>query len=205
MPLIAIREREPDGKPILGEDEVIQKYWSPSAVRLYVGEDAGTNGLGPGEGVGSLYITNKHVIWLSDEDIQKGISIDFPYITLHAVCRDTNLFPLPCIYCQLDSEELRELRFVPIDSSNLYEIYQAFCEGAALNPDLEQEGEGDFVFNPEEVAAGLEQAMETAAFDMGELHDSLDGDNQFADPEAEEEEEEAERQSAGGGVQGMSE
>jgi len=34
-------------------------------------------------------------------------------------------------------------------------VYKAFCDGAILNPDLEEEGEGEFIYNEEEVERGL--------------------------------------------------
>lgn len=45
----------------------------------------------------------RHVIWQS-LDHTRGYTFDYPYILLHAVCRDTSSFPHPCLYAQLDEE-----------------------------------------------------------------------------------------------------
>ena len=34
-----------------------------------------------------------------------AFDFDIPYISLHAISRDTSSFPYPCIYCQLDEDE----------------------------------------------------------------------------------------------------
>ena len=34
-----------------------------------------------------------------------AFDFDIPYISLHAISRDTSSFPHPCIYCQLDEDE----------------------------------------------------------------------------------------------------
>ena len=77
--------------------------------------------------------------------------MDYYCIELHAICSDTSTFPESCLYCQLSTEEPSEARFVPQDSSHLNTIYSALCEGAELHPDPEEEGEGDFMFNENEV------------------------------------------------------
>eukprot|EP01089_Gocevia_fonbrunei_P021711 TRINITY_DN8528_c0_g1_i1.p1 TRINITY_DN8528_c0_g1~~TRINITY_DN8528_c0_g1_i1.p1 ORF type:complete len:179 (-),score=39.94 TRINITY_DN8528_c0_g1_i1:42-578(-) len=145
MPLESVTERNPEGGPILEAEEQIKHTEQNTA--LYFGELS--------KGNGNLYITTKHVIWLSVEDANLGYSMDYYHILIHAVSTDTSSFPFPCIYSQLssDDEEYNECRFVPgnhsLDSVNL--IYNAMCEGAALNPDPEEEGEGDFFYNENEV------------------------------------------------------
>src|SRR5688500_15460177 len=114
MPLVSVTQRGADGLPILDQGEEIRQSWSGS-VRLYMGnlsqEDTSryfppfasssfaymmpTNkfsGVGEGEGLGSLFVTNRHVIWLSAQNLSKGYQLDFPYVTMHAVCRDSQLF-----------------------------------------------------------------------------------------------------------------
>ena len=34
-----------------------------------------------------------------------GYDFDVPYIILHAITHDTESFPKPCLYCQLDEDE----------------------------------------------------------------------------------------------------
>lgn len=53
-----------------------------------------------------------------------------------------------------------------------------------LNPDVEQEGEGEFYYNQDEInASGLESGM-----DMAELQDSLPDESRFGDPDPDDEE-----------------
>ena len=43
------------------------------------------------------------MIWIA-LDGSTGYRLVYPYILLHAVCRDTSSFPYPCLYAQLDEE-----------------------------------------------------------------------------------------------------
>ncbi|KAG6480057.1 hypothetical protein ZIOFF_063535 [Zingiber officinale] len=43
----------------------------------------------------------KRVIWLSDADKGKGYAVDFLLLSLHAVSRDLETYPFPCIYTQV--------------------------------------------------------------------------------------------------------
>ncbi|GFH15656.1 predicted protein, partial [Haematococcus lacustris] len=46
--------------------------------------------------------------------------------------------------------------------SSMEKMFQALCDCAALNPDSENEGEGDFYFDEAEVMAGLDPATRAA-------------------------------------------
>jgi len=142
-----------DPTPILAFDEKIV-YQEP-ATQAFFGERKT-------EGKGVLYITTKNVIWLSNEDGNKGFSIDYPFLTMHAVSRDLSSFRIPCIYCQLDQEEEEEeeeewseVRFVPADANHLDVIYEALSKCAELNPDPARDEEGEFYFNEDEVSKAL--------------------------------------------------
>uniref|UniRef100_A0A0C9RPE5 TSA: Wollemia nobilis Ref_Wollemi_Transcript_5658_1290 transcribed RNA sequence n=1 Tax=Wollemia nobilis TaxID=56998 RepID=A0A0C9RPE5_9CONI len=125
---------------------------------------------------GTLYITTKRLIWLSDVDKQKGYGVDFLSISLHAVSRDPEAYPLPCIYAQIESmedgygdEELEnensaneenldlsqvtEMRLVPSDAGTLDDLFRVLCTCAELNPEPEGEleGEGDWIFSAEDM------------------------------------------------------
>jgi hypothetical protein len=50
--------------------------------------------------VGSLTSTRR-VIWLSEAEKGKGYAVDFLDITLHAVSRDLEAYPSPCLYTQV--------------------------------------------------------------------------------------------------------
>jgi nucleotide-sensitive chloride channel 1A len=49
------------------------------------------------------------------------------------------------------------MRLVPRDASSLDHLFQVLCDCAALNPDPEgeQEGEGDWFFNEDEVMSNV--------------------------------------------------
>lgn len=59
------------------------------------------------EGQGTLFVTTKHLIWLNAASTL-AYRMDWPYILLHAVCRDPSAFPQPCLYAQLDVEDEEE-------------------------------------------------------------------------------------------------
>lgn len=58
---------------------------------------------------GVLFICRK-LIWLSDVDMAKGYAVDFLSISLHAVSRDPEAYSSPCIYTQVFSLLLSELK-----------------------------------------------------------------------------------------------
>ncbi|KAK4783769.1 hypothetical protein SAY86_018137 [Trapa natans] len=118
----------------------------------------------PPESPGTLYISTKQVIWLSDVDRNKGYSVDFLSLSLHAVSRDPEAYPSPCIYAQIetgddedesdssDSEstetlnlsKIKEMRLVPSDNDQLDTLFDIFCECAELNPEpCDEEGGGE--------------------------------------------------------------
>uniref|UniRef100_A0A0D9VRW8 Chloride conductance regulatory protein ICln n=1 Tax=Leersia perrieri TaxID=77586 RepID=A0A0D9VRW8_9ORYZ len=49
---------------------------------------------------GTLFVTTRRVIWLSETEKGQGNAVDFLAITLHAVSRDPEAYPSPCIYTQ---------------------------------------------------------------------------------------------------------
>eukprot|EP00930_Biecheleria_cincta_P103104 TRINITY_DN95019_c0_g1_i1.p1 TRINITY_DN95019_c0_g1~~TRINITY_DN95019_c0_g1_i1.p1 ORF type:complete len:186 (-),score=43.18 TRINITY_DN95019_c0_g1_i1:284-841(-) len=126
--------------PVLEEGEEIK--FSETQTRLYTHQHC--------EGEGTLHLTNKRVVWMGGP----GCAIDYPFITLHAVSRDKNAWPDPCLYCQLRGEEsagdedddgpgIPELRFVPAKPENLQQMFMVFSEMSALNPDPNEEEEDD--------------------------------------------------------------
>lgn len=109
---------------------------------------------------------------LSYSGKNSALDIDIPFIVLHAISRDTESYPEPCLYCQLDSEEdedPHELRVVPADETELYPLFEALSYAASLNPDPpedgEEEGDDELIFNPEEVVLGAEQARRLQRWD----------------------------------------
>ena len=57
-------------------------------------------------GEGTLWVTSQRVAWTpagggGGGGGGGGLSLEYPRITLHAVCRDPAAFPRPCLYCQV--------------------------------------------------------------------------------------------------------
>lgn len=123
---------------------------------------------------GTLYITNKQVVWLSDVDRVKGYAVDFLSLSLHAVSRDPEAYHCPCIYTQMETEadedepedsdsecnevldlsKVTEMRLIPSDASHLDTLFQIFCECAELNPEPlgeEEEERHNWIFSADQL------------------------------------------------------
>ncbi|XLS77897.1 hypothetical protein HN51_062122 [Arachis hypogaea] len=122
---------------------------------------------------GTLYITT------NDVDNTKGYAVDFLSISLHAVSRDPDAYPHPCLYTQIDinAEEdgsensdsessdiqdlsrITEMRLIPSDPTQLDTLFQVFCECAELNPEPnDEEGEEhDWVFSADQMEGEEEE------------------------------------------------
>jgi len=102
-------------------------------------------------GTGTLYIAEEKLSWIDDQT-KDGFSIEYPSISLHAVCRDTSQFPHECLYCMTefpleeapesnededDASQIGELRFVPDDKTSLHAMYESLCACQILHPDPE--------------------------------------------------------------------
>jgi len=167
MGLTAIIER--DGEPCLDTENGEETRHVQPQTAIVLGNRTT-------QPVGTLYITTKRLIWLSDVDKQKGYAVDFLSISLHAVSRDPEAYELPCIYAQietaesdgygdeledqnstndenLDLSQVTEIRLVPSDPSTLDNIFKVLCACAELNPEPvgELEGEGDWIFSAEDM------------------------------------------------------
>ncbi|THH27390.1 hypothetical protein EUX98_g6799 [Antrodiella citrinella] len=97
---------------------------------------------------GTLYVIESALVFMSSTG--RGIQVEYPTITLHAVSRAESG---PSIYCQLDEspvnteqkqrvegdeEEvtpMRELSIVPADATSLDTIFEALSYCASLHPD----------------------------------------------------------------------
>ncbi|KAH8094450.1 regulator of volume decrease after cellular swelling-domain-containing protein [Cristinia sonorae] len=105
---------------------------------------------------GTLYVIESALVFMSASG--RGIQVEYPHITLHAVSRSESG---PSIYCQLDesagveseipqdAEEeeeytpLRELSLVPQDAASLDPIFEALSYCASLHPDPAAEDDMD--------------------------------------------------------------
>lgn len=154
--------------PELWEEETI--YYELAKVELSFDSS------GPSVGLGKLFVTSKRVLWLGEGD--SAFDFDVPYIVLHAITRDVDSFPKPCIYCQFDVEEigdmgendnddeeekiLDEMFLAPENDTDLKAMFDALSKAALNNPDPpeegEQEGDDELIYNTEEVELGAEQA-----------------------------------------------
>eukprot|EP01134_Creolimax_fragrantissima_P007002 CFRG7002T1 len=159
-------------------------------------------------GKGTLYVLESRLVWW-DVDQQKGYTIPYNLIMCHATSRDTTgVVNLPCIYCQLDTDELNEevtddeaesdalgcvseLRFAPDDDESLDAIFLALSDCQALHPDedFNPDDMADQMFTAENLPGTLDdRAMETLTrFDnmLEESENKHDDDteDQFQDAE----------------------
>lgn len=115
-------------------------------------------------GVGTLYIASERLSWCDSSG--QGFSLEYPSISLHAICKDTTQFPHECIYCMMESplnddenegasddsdDKVGEVRFVPEDKSALDVMFKALSECQVLHPDpQEQEEDEDFFCDADE-------------------------------------------------------
>merc|ERR1711964_240974 len=132
MPVQHVSEREAPELPFLEQDEEVR-------FKSRCDFEQGGEPMGPG----LLFVTTARLTWLSTADGTKGYSWDYRMVILHAICRDVETYPRPCIYCQLDSTTddedaiVPELRFVPLEETDLDELFGAIAECTALHPDEE--------------------------------------------------------------------
>ncbi|CAI5477692.1 unnamed protein product [Closterium sp. Yama58-4] len=147
--LIAVDQRASDGGPVLEPGE----EGEPGEVLLHSQPDVGlVLGESDVDESGNLYITSKRVVWHSTHT-PHGIAVSLVDLSMHAISRDLEAYPKPCIYTQRLSL-VSEMRLVPRDEAALDAIFKALCDSAALNPDpegAEQELEGDWYYNEDEV------------------------------------------------------
>lgn len=121
---------------------------------------------------GTLHVTTKRIVWVGDRAAPRvGYGWDVNQITLHAISRDPAAFPRPCLYCQMGTEDITEVRFVPADDAQLAELFTAFSKSAEMNPDEDESGEeggedGDgWIYDEEEVESGARAAQIAAHLD----------------------------------------
>ncbi|KAG6518427.1 hypothetical protein ZIOFF_021902 [Zingiber officinale] len=129
-------------RPRLGSDDSEELIYVLRGVAVALGS-------WPLESPGSLYVTTRRVIWLSDIDKGKGYVVDFLSLSLHAVSRDREAYPFPYIYTQIvtgdedDEEEsedsyskingdlvlsnITEMRLVPSDAGKCILAVSMLC------------------------------------------------------------------------------
>jgi nucleotide-sensitive chloride channel 1A len=120
--------------PVLDEDEELLYRLENVKLAWGGGEETDEPPRDGGDGAeeGILAVTSARICWLGKT---KSIEFDVPYIALHAVSRDPNTYPKPCLYCQLDEEEdLKEVFFIPQVEDKLADMFDAFSKAAELCP-----------------------------------------------------------------------
>ncbi|XP_062153693.1 chloride conductance regulatory protein ICln [Alnus glutinosa] len=154
------------GEPFLDADNGEELMHELPGVAVVIGNRAP-------ESPGTLYVSSKQVIWLSDVDRAKGYAVDFLSLSLHAISRDPEAYPSPCIYAQIETEadedesegsdsegsdaldlsKITEMRLVPSNPSQLDTLFDIFCQCAELNPEPidEQEQEHNWVFSADQI------------------------------------------------------
>ena len=92
-------------------------------------------------GAGRLRVTSRRVLW---EQPAHGFELLAKRVGLHAVTRDVQTFPEPCLYVQLllsdaaADDAVSELFLVPPDAAALEPLFDALSRTAELNPDSDE-------------------------------------------------------------------
>ena len=95
-------------------------------------------------GAGRLRVTSRRVLW---EQPAHGFELLAKRVGLHAVTRDAQTFPEPCLYVQLllgdaaADDAVSELFLVPPDAAALEPLFDALSRTAELNPDSDDESD----------------------------------------------------------------
>ncbi len=140
-------------EPALREEESLDYRIDSTKIAFSSGQEAG---------VGELIVTSKRILWIGKgESYGKAYDFDVPFIILHAISRDPDSYPAPCIYCQLDvdfdtdendengdhdrveDDVGSEVYFIPPNEHQLEEMFDAFSKAALQNPDPQTDDEED--------------------------------------------------------------
>ncbi|KAE8899434.1 hypothetical protein PF005_g10933 [Phytophthora fragariae] len=177
MNVLTSADLSADGAPLLrtgagDEEEFLLASFSNVEIHA-AASDAGEDDDGeaqtlPHSGTaGALFVTTSRVVWLgAPVGVHVGYAWEMSSVTLHAISRDPAAFPSPCLYCQMSSPDVSEVRFVPADDKTLQEVFDAFCKSAEMNPDDDDEDDDDgWICDEDEVADGARAAQLAAHFD----------------------------------------
>ena len=110
-------------------------------------------------GSGMMACTSGRLLWQADGIVESMYVVEFEHIGMHAIMRDAEHFPLPCIYCQVEKTEMpdadeeeegveeqfeafEELYLVPSHPQEVDMLFEWFSECATLTAGL-VEGEED--------------------------------------------------------------
>ncbi|KAI7751579.1 hypothetical protein M8C21_004145 [Ambrosia artemisiifolia] len=146
-------------EPILDTDNGEELMHLQPSVAIVLGNH-------PPESPGTLYISTKQVIWLSDTDRTKGYAVDFLSVSLHAIDTGDEEEDDESESSDSESDEtldiskITEMRLVPSDPNQLDALFEVFSECAELNPEPveEEEEEHNWVFSADQ--SGLEVGLD---------------------------------------------
>jgi hypothetical protein len=179
MSLLTTSRTDEGDRPLLQEPHEVVMRTFP-AVHFHIGQlDLGD---------GTLFISNRNVYWLHAAR-KVDLRVEIPNIMVHAVHRGDSTFPQANLYCQLDigdkilededeedepeAEPTRdgdlqkliadacEVRLTTAsDSASVDDLFACFSEAAGLNPEPEEDGEGEFYHNIPEAEEDAEDDEE---------------------------------------------
>ncbi|GFQ74089.1 methylosome subunit pICln [Trichonephila clavata] len=166
-------------------------------------------------GKGTLYISKSTLCWLSTSG--QGFSLLYPSISIHAISRDVNNFPEPCIFMIVsdkidedpnelssainsmnvssnddeEEEESHKLLFVPDDLNMLQAVFTAIKECSALNPGPKDEYMDDD--DGEDIFSNIDIQYGNPGLDPGDREDIFSNiDIQYGNPGLDSDEEDLE-------------
>mmetsp|Transcript_8672 Transcript_8672/g.16000 ORF Transcript_8672/g.16000 Transcript_8672/m.16000 type:complete len:168 (-) Transcript_8672:14-517(-) len=150
MPVIKVSDRGENDRPVLGSDEKVRHETNAA---WYGGDQKSL-------GEGKVYITEKQIVWLSNENKELGLSLDYHSLTMHAVCKATDHFPKECVYGQIGYDG-DDFYLVPEDPHDVEYVYKNICDCSALNPDPENQEEAESeLFTSENLNRPTTQGLE---------------------------------------------
>lgn len=175
MRLFVLTEGEgEDRKPVMTSDEESVDYRLAN-VELSFDKDQASSSMGRGV----VHITQSRILWLG---AQQSFDFDVRFIALHAISRDADSYPLPCLYCQFARDEpvddgqeadadeddmlqniaanALEMFLAPDDEAALLPLFEAFSNASLMNPDPVEPGhehdaedDDELIYNLDEVEA----------------------------------------------------
>ncbi|KAF2315748.1 hypothetical protein GH714_040285 [Hevea brasiliensis] len=135
----AERRGDGAGEPVLNTDNGEEIMHVQPSVAIVIGNRSP-------ESPGTLYISTKKVVWLSDVDRAKIETEDDGDESDNSDAENNDV---------LDLSKVTEMRLVPSDPSQLDNLFQIFCECAELNPepvDEDVEEGNNWVFSTDQMA-----------------------------------------------------
>lgn len=146
--------------------------YSLSNVELSFDKDQPSSSMGRGV----VHITQSRILWLGT---QQSFDFDVRFIALHAISRDLESYPLPCLYCQFARDEpaddvqeadrdeddmmqdiatnALEMFLAPADEAALLPLFEAFSNASLMNPDPVEPGHEHDADEDDELICNLDE------------------------------------------------